>query len=51
MYETKKFVAGSPEVYEEIMTFYFPDDDKDIKPADLVHDEERKRLRFGGEDD
>ncbi len=53
MYNTNKFVVGSPEVYEEIMTLYFPDDDKDIKSEDLIPErqEEKRRLRFGGEDD
>lgn len=51
MYDTDKFIAGSPEVYEQIMMLYFPDDDKNIEPGDLIHEEERRQLRFGGEDD
>jgi len=49
MYNTKKFVVGSPEVYEEIMTLYFPDDDKNIKTEDLIleRQKEKQELRFG----
>ena len=46
--KTLKWKVGSPEVLDQMM---FPDDDKDIKPSDLVHGEERKQLRFGGEDE
>jgi hypothetical protein len=49
MYNTKKFVVGSSEVYEEIIMFYFLDDGKDIKTEDLIPErqKEKQELRFG----
>ena len=51
MSKTLRWAVGDPDVYEQMLAMELPDDDKDIKPSDLVHKEEGDELRFGGGDD
>lgn len=51
MSKNLKWAIGDIDVFSQMMEMELPDDDKDVKPSDIIHKEERQTLRFGGTDE